>query len=95
MRCSDDYLLLYFLISHINSLNFVYRALSRGVMFIKLRTNSESNFSFSLAYDLSPMNADAGIIYAAFLLIGLYIMIIFEVINIARYLHSCKFYKYY
>ncbi|GAB1867112.1 P protein [Camponotus japonicus] len=62
-------------------INVDSEALSRGVMFIKLRTNSESNFSFSLAYDLSPMNADAGIIYAAFLLIGLYVMIIFEVMH--------------
>lgn len=41
------------------------------------------------------MSVNVGIIYAAFILIGLYIMIIFEVINIAKHLHSCIFYKYY
>ncbi|XP_029173209.1 P protein-like [Nylanderia fulva] len=55
-------------------------ALLDGTMFIKFRTNSESSLSFSLVYDLS-VNTAAGIIYAAFLLIGLYIMIIFEVVH--------------
>ncbi|KAL6431151.1 hypothetical protein ACFW04_007103 [Cataglyphis niger] len=62
-------------------INVNSEALSRGVMFIKFRTNSESKHSFSLAYTLSPMSANAGIIYAAFILIGLYIMIIFEVVH--------------
>lgn len=75
--------------------NFICRALSRGVMYIKFHTNLESNLPFSLAYDLSPMNANVGIIYAAFVLIGLYIMIIFEVTNIVKYLRSCRLYKYY
>lgn len=55
--------------------------LSHGIMFIKLRTNSKSSLLFSIAYDTSSMNTDVGIIYAAFLLIGLYIMIIFEIVH--------------
>ncbi|XP_024889830.1 P protein isoform X3 [Temnothorax curvispinosus] len=55
--------------------------LSHGVMFIKLYTNSESSLSFSIAYNLSPINTDIGLPYAAFILIGLYIMIIFEVVH--------------
>ncbi|KAL6260959.1 hypothetical protein P5V15_008487 [Pogonomyrmex californicus] len=55
--------------------------LSRGTMFIKLSTNSESSRSFSITYNLSPLNADVGIPYAAFILIGLYILIIFEVVH--------------
>lgn len=51
-------------------------------MFIKLRTNSKSSLSFSIAYNLSPINTDTGIPYAAVILIGLYIMIIFEVNHI-------------
>ncbi|KAM0729096.1 P protein [Formica fusca] len=62
-------------------INVDSEALSRGVMYIKFHTNLESNLPFSLAYDLSPMNANVGIIYAAFVLIGLYIMIIFEVVH--------------
>ncbi|TGZ56788.1 P protein [Temnothorax longispinosus] len=55
--------------------------LSHGVMFIKLYTNSESSLSFSIAYNLSPINTDIGLPYAASILIGLYIMIIFEVVH--------------
>lgn len=71
----------------------VRRTLSHGAMFIKLCTNSESSLSFSIAYDLSSINADTGILYAAFILLGLYVMIIFEV-NHARELgcvSSCRF----
>ncbi|XP_039303573.1 P protein [Solenopsis invicta] len=57
------------------------RILSGGVMFIKLRTNSKSSLSFSIAYNLSPINTDTGIPYAAVILIGLYIMIIFEIVH--------------
>lgn len=56
------------------------RTLSRGILFIKLNTNSKSNLPLSIAYDLSPTNSDTNIVYAAVILIGLYIMIIFEVI---------------
>ncbi|XP_011869854.1 PREDICTED: P protein isoform X1 [Vollenhovia emeryi] len=55
--------------------------LSHSIMFIKLRTSSKSSLSFSIAYDLSSINADTGIPYAAFILIGLYILIIFEVVH--------------
>ncbi|XP_072762399.1 P protein isoform X2 [Anoplolepis gracilipes] len=62
-------------------INVNSEALSHDVMFIMFRTNSESSLSFSLAYNLSPMNNDVAIIYAAFVLISLYVMIIFEVVH--------------
>ncbi|KAL0127051.1 hypothetical protein PUN28_005401 [Cardiocondyla obscurior] len=57
------------------------KTLSNGIMFIKLWTNSESSLSFSMVYDLSPINTDTGLPYAACILIGLYILIIFEVVH--------------
>lgn len=49
-------------------------------MFIKLHSSLETNLPVSIAYDTSSINTNVRIIYAAFVLIGLYILIIFEVI---------------
>lgn len=65
--------------SFCNKMCFVRRTLSHSKMFIKLYTNSESSLSFSIAYDVSSIDTDTGIPYAAVILIGLYILIIFEV----------------
>lgn len=46
---------------------------------VKLRTNLKANFPVSLGYNLQPISIDVGIIYAALVLCGLYILIIFEV----------------
>ncbi|XP_011153269.1 P protein [Harpegnathos saltator] len=53
--------------------------LSRGVMSINFRTNLESNFPINVSYDL--LDSQMGIICAALVLIGLYILIIFEVVH--------------
>ncbi|KAH0953383.1 hypothetical protein HN011_004922 [Eciton burchellii] len=55
--------------------------LSRSVMFIKLCTNSVSNLTISVAYDLPSTYTYTGIVYAALILICLYIMIIFEIVH--------------
>ncbi|EZA62361.1 P protein [Ooceraea biroi] len=55
--------------------------LSCSVMFIKLRTNSASNLTVSVAYDLPSTYTNAGIVYAALILICLYVMIIFEIVH--------------
>jgi len=65
--------------------NRVFRILSRSVMFIKLCTNSVSNLTISVAYDLPSTYTYTGIVYAALILICLYIMIIFEVIIQTNY----------
>ncbi|XP_018394179.1 PREDICTED: P protein [Cyphomyrmex costatus] len=57
------------------------KTLSQGIMFINIRTNSKSSLSFSISYDPSSINADIGIPLAAVILIGLYILIIFEVVH--------------
>ena len=46
---------------------------------VRLSTNMKTNFPLSVAYNLQPINTDSGIIYAGLVLIGLYVLIIFEV----------------
>lgn len=55
--------------------------LRQGTISINLRTNQESSFPISIAYDLSSINTEDGIAYAAVVLLGLYILIIFEVVH--------------
>ncbi|XP_014474138.1 PREDICTED: P protein-like [Dinoponera quadriceps] len=55
--------------------------LSRGVMSINFRTNLDSTFPVYINYDLSSVNSNVGIICAALVLIGLYILIIFEIVH--------------
>lgn len=46
---------------------------------IQFKTNLKTNFPVSMGYNLQPINPDSGIVYAAFVLVGLYILIIFDV----------------
>lgn len=46
---------------------------------IQLKTNLPVNFPVSMVYNLQPINPNSGIIYAALVLVGLYILIIFDV----------------
>jgi len=46
-----------------------------------MNTTLSTNFPIALTYDLFPINTEYGIIYAAFVLIGLYILIITEVVH--------------
>lgn len=48
---------------------------------IKIKTNLNTNFPVSLGYNLQPINTEDGIYYAALVLLGLYIMIISEVVH--------------
>lgn len=48
-------------------------------MAINFRTNTKASVPISMAYDNSPIDQDTGIIYAAVVLLGLYILIVFEV----------------
>lgn len=52
---------------------------SYNVLQIKFRTNLNSTLPVSLGYNLEPINTDVGISYALAILIGLYILIIFDV----------------
>lgn len=59
-----------------------YRSLERGMISMNLKTNLESGFAISMAYDLSSIDKDDGMVYAAIVLLGLYILIVFEVITL-------------
>ncbi|KAI4487019.1 hypothetical protein M0802_012119 [Mischocyttarus mexicanus] len=48
---------------------------------INLCTNLEHSFPLSIAYDLSSINTDDGIPYAAIVLFGLYVLIVFEIVH--------------
>lgn len=54
---------------------------SDSLLEMKFSTNMNINFPISMGYNLQPINTDDGIIYAGLVLIGLYLMIIFEVSN--------------
>ncbi|KAK9294919.1 hypothetical protein QLX08_010612 [Tetragonisca angustula] len=61
--------------------NVAKDTLENANIVIKLKTNLESSFAISISYDISSINKDDGIIYAAIILLGLYILIIFEVVH--------------
>ncbi|KAH0809441.1 hypothetical protein GEV33_013350 [Tenebrio molitor] len=48
---------------------------------VKFSTNMQANFPLSVGYNLQPINTDFGIIYAGLVLVGLYILIIFELVH--------------
>ncbi|XP_015586943.1 P protein [Cephus cinctus] len=55
--------------------------LPRSFIRIALTTNLNSSLPVTIAYDLSPINVEDGIVYAAIVLFGLYILIVFEVVH--------------
>ncbi|KAL0276904.1 UNVERIFIED_CONTAM: hypothetical protein PYX00_004364 [Menopon gallinae] len=45
------------------------------------QTNLNSSFPISVDYDLSPIDLEDGVVYAALVLFGLYVFIIFEIVH--------------
>jgi hypothetical protein len=60
-----------------------YERLKENKSSIKLNlyTNFDASFPINFAYDPSPLDKDMGIIYATIVLLGLYIMIIWELVH--------------
>ena len=48
---------------------------------LNLFTNFDASLPVNFAYDPSPLDKDMGIIYATIILLGLYIMIIWELVH--------------
>ena len=48
---------------------------------LNLYTNFDASLPINFAYDPSPLDKDMGIIYATIVLLGLYIMIIWELVH--------------
>ncbi|KAF5284147.1 hypothetical protein FQR65_LT00147 [Abscondita terminalis] len=60
---------------------FSVEAFSSCLVRIKMKTNLNANLPLSLAYNVRPINMDNGVVYAALVLIGLYVLIIFDIIH--------------
>ncbi|XP_072948685.1 P protein-like [Epargyreus clarus] len=52
-----------------------------SVYALRMRTTAQSTTPFTMSYDLNPLDVSTGVIYACLLLCGLYVLIIFEIIN--------------
>ncbi|KAG7208414.1 hypothetical protein KM043_014646 [Ampulex compressa] len=55
--------------------------LPRSIISMNFQTNLKSSFPLSIIYDLSSINTNDGIAYAAVVLVGLYVLIIFDVVH--------------
>ncbi|XP_059056847.1 P protein-like [Achroia grisella] len=49
--------------------------------FIRLRSTSTRTVPFTISYTVSPLDVSTGVVYAVVLLLGLYVLIVFEIIN--------------
>lgn len=60
-----------------------YESIKRNESLLKLNliTNFDASLPVNFAYDPSPLDKDMGIIYATIVLLGLYIMIIWELVH--------------
>ncbi|XP_058793458.1 P protein [Phymastichus coffea] len=56
-------------------------SLNQHSLLLKLKTNTKNAVPLFISYDQFPIDTDKGVIYGAVLLMGLYILIIFEMIN--------------
>ncbi|KAJ0182972.1 hypothetical protein K1T71_000948 [Dendrolimus kikuchii] len=52
-----------------------------GTYVLRMRTDANQTTPFAMNYKIDPLDVSTGVIYAALLLCGLYVIIIFEVIN--------------
>lgn len=66
---------------HINTDLYEQIGWNDTVLQLKIASNLPVNFPIDLAYDSSPIDKSLGIIYAAFILLGLYVSIIWEIID--------------
>jgi hypothetical protein len=44
-----------------------------------MKTNMDASFPSAVSFDVSPIDTDSGIVYAAIVLLGLYVLIVLEV----------------
>lgn len=60
-----------------------YEKLKRNssTLTLNLITNFDASFPINFAYDPSPLDKEMGIIYATIVLLGLYVMIIWELVH--------------
>lgn len=57
----------------------IFTRLLGDVVAVNMKTNLPINLPVSIGYNVSPINTDNGFVYAAAILLGLYVLIISEV----------------
>lgn len=68
---------------HVFYLNeFIYKTQPR--LNVQLQTNIPKGLTVKLGYDATPVDMHVGVIYAAFVLFLLYVLIIYEVCDVSR-----------
>lgn len=60
-------------------LNLTEQELGKTVLKVKLKTNLRTMLPITLSYNITPIDTHYGTVYAALVILGLYILIIFEV----------------
>ncbi|XP_043483813.1 P protein isoform X2 [Leptopilina heterotoma] len=63
------------------TLNTSTNELFEDAVAVCMKTNLPISLPVSIGYNLSPINTDSGFVYAAAILIGLYVLIIFEMVH--------------
>lgn len=74
-------------------LNLTEQELGKSVLKVKLKTNLRTMLPVTLSYNITPIDTNYGTVYAALVLLGLYILIIFEVNRIYGILGVQKTYN--
>jgi len=59
-----------------------YRLIPRSILRIEMKTNMDASFPTAISFDASPIDTDCGVVYAAMVLLGLYVLIVLEVTSI-------------
>ncbi|XP_052864843.1 P protein-like [Anopheles cruzii] len=59
----------------------LHQAHGGGLVRLMIRSNIQASMPVAVNYDQSPVNRDVGVIYAAFVLIFLYVLIIWEIVH--------------
>lgn len=66
---------------HLNYQKYEHLLQNKSVLKLNLITNFDASLPVNFAYDPSPLDKDMGIIYATIVLLGLYVMIIWELVH--------------
>ncbi|XP_058453914.1 P protein isoform X1 [Malaya genurostris] len=53
----------------------------KAMIRVRMSTNADTDVAFKFTYDPTPIDKEMGVIYAAIVLLGLYVLIIWEIVN--------------
>ncbi|PNF30980.1 P protein [Cryptotermes secundus] len=51
----------------------------RSILRTEMKTNMDASFPLAVSFDVSPIDTNSGIVYAAIVLLGLYVLIVLEI----------------